>query len=114
LYRAWGADIIGMTALPEAKLAREAEICYATLAFVTDYDCWREATEIVTIEMVLNNLQRNVDLSKVILKQAVSRIPAHRDCQCATALENAIITHENAIPIAMKEKLHLLINKYVD
>jgi 5'-methylthioadenosine phosphorylase len=113
LYRSWGADIIGMTALPEAKLAREAEICYATLAFVTDYDCWREATEVVTIEMIINNLQRNVDLSKRILKETIAQIPKNRSCQCSTALENAIVTQKQVIPIELKEKLHLLIGKYM-
>ena len=113
LYRSWGADVIGMTALPEAKLAREAEICYATLAFVTDYDCWREATEIVTIEMVIDNLQRNIDMSKRILKRVVTEIPEKRECQCATALKYAIVTAPEIIPISVKEKLHLLIGKYV-
>ena len=113
LYRTWGADIIGMTALPEAKLAREAEICYATLAFVTDYDCWREATEIVTIEMIIDNLQRNVDLSKKILRETIAQIPKRRTCQCPTALENAIVTQKQVIPIELKEKLHLLIGKYM-
>jgi 5'-methylthioadenosine phosphorylase len=113
LYRSWGASVVGMTALPEAKLAREAEMCYATLAFVTDYDCWRQATDIVTIEMVIENLQRNVDMSKEILKKAVPRIPKERECLCATALENAIITHEHVVPIALKEKFHLLIGKYM-
>lgn len=113
LYRSWGASVVGMTALPEAKLAREAEMCYATLAFVTDYDCWRQATDIVTIEMVIENLQRNVDMSKEILKKAIPRIPKERECLCATALENAIITHEHVVPIALKEKFHLLIGKYM-
>lgn len=113
LYRSWGASVVGMTALPEAKLAREAEICYATLAFVTDYDCWREACETVTIEMVIQNLRRNVEMSKNILKRAVAQIPKKRECQCATALKNAIITAPEVIPAAMKQKLHLLIGRYI-
>jgi len=113
LYRSWGASIVGMTALPEAKLAREAEICYATLAFVTDYDCWREACETVTIEMVIQNLRRNIEMSKKILKRAVAQIPKKRECQCATALKNAIITAPEVIPTALKQKLHLLIGSYV-
>jgi 5'-methylthioadenosine phosphorylase len=113
LYRSWSASVVGMTALPEAKLAREAEICYATLAFVTDYDCWREACETVTIEMVIQNLRRNVEMSKKILKRAVAQIPEKRECQCATALKNAIITAPEVIPAALKQKLHLLIGSYV-
>jgi 5'-methylthioadenosine phosphorylase len=113
LYRSWGASIVGMTALPEAKLAREAEICYATLAFVTDYDCWREACETVTIEMVIQNLRRNIEMSKKILKRAVAQIPKKRECQCATALKNAIITAPEVIPTALKQRLHLLIGSYV-
>ena len=113
LYRSWGASVVGMTALPEAKLAREAEICYATLAFVTDYDCWREACETVTIEMVIQNLRRNIEMSKKILKRAVAQIPKKRECQCVTALNNAIITAPEVIPTALKQKLHLLIGRYV-
>jgi 5'-methylthioadenosine phosphorylase len=113
LYRSWGASVVGMTALPEAKLAREAEICYATLAFVTDYDCWHDTCETVTIEMVIQNLRRNVEMSKKILKRAVSQIPKKRECQCAIALKNAIITAPEVIPATMKEKLRLLVGKYV-
>ena len=113
LYRSWGANIVGMTALPEAKLAREAEICYATLAFVTDYDCWHETCETVTIGMVIQNLLRNVEMSKKILKRAITQIPEKRECQCATALKNAIITAQEVIPTALKQKLHLLVGSYV-
>jgi 5'-methylthioadenosine phosphorylase len=113
LYRSWGASVVGMTALPEAKLAREAEICYATLAFVTDYDCWHETCETVTIGMVIQNLLRNVEMSKKILKRAVTQIPKKRECQCATALKDAIITAPEVIPTALKQKLHLLIGSYV-
>ncbi len=113
LYRSWGASVIGMTALPEAKLAREAEICYATLACVTDYDCWHESQEAVTIEMVIANLQRNVKMAKKILKMVVTQIPEKRECQCATALKDAIITPPERIPAHLKKELVLLIGKYV-
>ncbi len=114
LYRSWGASIIGMTAVPEAKLAREAEICYATLAFVTDYDCWHETCEIVTIDMVLENLQRNAEMAKKILKMAVKEISTKRECQCATALKDAIITAPELIPAHRKKDLSLLIGRYID
>lgn len=113
LYRSWGASVIGMTALPEAKLAREAEMCYATVACVTDYDCWHEEHESVTIDMVISNLTQNVDIAKRIITQAVIDIPLERECGCATALENAIITAPERIPRRMKEDLALLIGKYV-
>ncbi len=113
LYRSWGASVIGMTALPEAKLAREAEMCYATVACVTDYDCWHEEHESVTIDMVISNLTQNVDIAKRIITQAVIDIPLERECGCATALENAIITAPERIPRRTKEDLALLIGKYV-
>ena len=113
LYRSWGASVIGMTALPEAKLAREAEICYATLAFATDYDCWHEAEESVTIEMALANLAKNVGTAKRILRIASARLSQERSCSCAQALQNAIITAPEKIPEEMKRDLKLLIGKYV-
>jgi 5'-methylthioadenosine phosphorylase len=113
LYRSWGASIIGMTALPEAKLAREAEICYATLACVTDYDCWHETCEIVTIDMVIENLKRNAEMAKKILKTAVTRVAEKRECQCATALKDAIITAPELIPPQKKKELSLLIGRYI-
>jgi len=113
IYRQWGVDIIGMTAIPEAKLAREAEICYATLAMVTDYDVWHEAEEPVTVEMVIRNLLQNVDRAKAILKLAVPRIPAERTCRCASALENALQTQRDYIPQETRERLKLLISKYL-
>jgi 5'-methylthioadenosine phosphorylase len=114
LYRSWGASIIGMTALPEAKLAREAEICYATLACVTDYDCWHETCEIVTIDMVIENLKRNAEMAKKILKTAVTRVAEKRECQCATALKDAIITTPELIPPQKKKELNLLIGRYIE
>lgn len=113
LYRSWGASVIGMTALPEAKLAREAEMCYSTLACVTDYDCWHEAEESVTIEMVISNLLRNVATAKRILRTVVASIPERRECPCPTALQNAIITAPDRIPDQVRKDLSLLIGKYM-
>jgi 5'-methylthioadenosine phosphorylase len=102
-----------MTAVPEAQLAREAEICYATMAHVTDYDVWHEAEEPVTVEMVIRNLLKNIEKAKEILKVLVPRIPKERKCACATALKDAIITQRERIPEELKEKLKLLIGKYL-
>lgn len=113
LYRSWGADIIGMTALPEAKLAREAEICYATLACVTDYDTWHETEKTVTIDIAIANLLKNIATAKEIVATAASRIPEIRECECATALERGIITAPDLIPAQMKRDLNLLIGKYI-
>lgn len=113
LYRSWGADILGMTALPEAKLAREAEICYARLTIVTDYDCWHPRHESVTTEMVFANLQKGVDAARKVLRLAIPDIPRERDCPCATALKDAIATSPKYISDKAKENLALLIGKYV-
>lgn len=113
LYRSWGADIIGMTAIPEAKLAREAEICYSGLAFITDFDCWNDACEPVTTEIILNNLLQNVKIAKDILKRAVGRFQDSRDCECGSALQSAIATTPGAIPDQVKQDLSLLIGKYI-
>ncbi|MEK7353773.1 MAG: MTAP family purine nucleoside phosphorylase, partial [Chloroflexota bacterium] len=121
LYRSWGADLIGMTALPEAKLAREAEICYAIIGCVTDYDSWWQPGKPVTINVILDTMRRNVDTAKNIIKLAVSRISpstgsgqaARRNCPCPTALETAIVTAGDLIPKAQKEKLSLIIGKYI-
>jgi 5'-methylthioadenosine phosphorylase len=113
LYRSWDADIIGMTALPEAKLAREAEMCYATIACVTDYDCWHESFESVTIEMVLSNLLRSVETAKGIIKTACSRLPQRRECGCAIALKDALITARSRISPHLEEKFSLLLRKYI-
>lgn len=113
VYRQWGVDVIGMTNLPEARLAREAEICYATLALATDYDCWHETEEDVSVDAVLAVLRNNVARAQEILHAAVKRIPWNRDCHCARALENAIITDPDRIPASVKKELHLLIGKYV-
>ncbi len=113
LYRSWGADVIGMTNLQEAKLAREAEICYATLAMVTDYDCWREGHDDVTIEQVVAVLHKNADNAAKAVKAAVAAMPAERTCPCAAALQYAILTDKAAIPQALKDKLGLLVAKYL-
>lgn len=114
LYRSWGGDIIGMTVLPEAKLAREAEICYASLSFVTDYDCWHDTHESVTPEMILTNLKQNVETAKAILRLAITRLPETRDCACACALETALITSAKHIPGQVKTDLEPLIGKYLN
>jgi len=106
-------DVIGMTNLPEARLAREAEICYATLALATDYDCWHETEEDVSVDAVLAVLRDNVAKAREILRALVKRVPRKRDCHCARALENAIITDPDRIPTSVKEKLRLLIGNYV-
>ncbi|WP_447974056.1 S-methyl-5'-thioadenosine phosphorylase [Nitrospira sp. Kam-Ns4a] len=113
LYRQWGVDVIGMTNLPEAKLAREAELCYATLALVTDYDCWHESHEAVTVDMILDTLHRNVALAKRILRAAVRVAGEPRACPCARALEQAIVTAPDRIPTATKRRLALLVGRYL-
>jgi 5'-methylthioadenosine phosphorylase len=113
LYRSWGMDIIGMTSLQEAKLAREAEICYAVLAMVTDYDCWHPGHDAVTVTQVLDYLSRNVENSQKIVRQAVRSLPEARSCKCASALAHAILTDRKKIPAATKKKLALLVGKYL-
>jgi len=113
LYCSWGVDVVGMTASPEAKLAREAEICYATLAIVTDYDCWHPAYESVTAEMILTNLRKGVDTVKRILSLLLPSIPERRDCACADALKDAIVTDPKYIPEMKIKELQLLIGKYL-
>jgi 5'-methylthioadenosine phosphorylase len=115
-YRSWGMDIIGMTALPEAKLAREAELCYATIACATDYDSWHETEESVTVEMVVSNLSANVANAQRILRAVAKKIPADRSantCECPSALATAILTDRSVIPASVKEKYSLLIGKYL-
>ncbi|OGX17490.1 MAG: methylthioadenosine phosphorylase [Omnitrophica WOR_2 bacterium RBG_13_44_8b] len=113
LYRSWGMDVIGMTNMPEAKLAREAEICYATLACVTDYDCWHPQHESVTIDMVIQNLQKNVENAKSILTQVLKNIPQEKKCGCQNALQYAIITDKKLIPAKVKKDLGIIIGKYI-
>jgi 5'-methylthioadenosine phosphorylase len=112
-YRAAGFDVIGMTNLQEAKLAREAEICYATIALVTDYDCWHPDHDSVTVEMIVANLLRNAATAQQIIANAVERLPIERSCECARALATAIITRPDAIPAATRERLRPIIGKYL-
>lgn len=113
LYRSWGADVILMTALPEAKLAREAEICYGMMAIVTDYDCWNEVSETVSIDMVISNLRKSIVVAKKALRHAIIGLPPKRECACGHALENAIITDPKVIPPEVKKGLSLIIGKYI-
>ncbi len=113
LYRSWGMDIIGMTNLQEAKLAREAEICYATIALVTDYDCWHPDHDQVTVEMIVANLVHNARTAQQVLAGAVGRLPFERTCGCGRALEHAIITRPDAIPLDVKRKLAPIVGKYL-
>ncbi len=114
LYRSWGMDIIGMTNLQEAKLAREAEICYATLALVTDYDCWHPDHDHVTVEMIVQNLVRNAATAQAVIKAVVERLPVDRTCECATALAAAIITRPDAMSPETRKQLAPLVSKYLD
>lgn len=113
LYRSWGMDVIGMTNLQEAKLAREAEICYATLALVTDYDCWHPEHDSVTVKMIVTNLMQNARTAQAIIAETVGRLPTGRSCPCATALANAIITNRDAIPAQTRQDLLIIVGKYL-
>ncbi len=112
-YRAWGMDIIGMTNLQEAKLAREAEICYATLAMVTDDDCWHPGHEAVTVSQVIECLNRNVGNAQRILRVAIRAMPGERNCKCGQALAHALLTDPRKIPAGTRKRLQLLIGKYL-
>jgi 5'-methylthioadenosine phosphorylase len=113
LYRSWGMDIIGMTNLQEAKLAREAEICYTTIALVTDYDCWHPDHDSVTVEMIIANLGQNALTAQAIIAGAVDSLPFERTCECATALKFALITRPQAIPADTRRNLAPLVDKYL-
>jgi 5'-methylthioadenosine phosphorylase len=113
LYRAWGADVIGMTNLQEAKLAREAEICFGTLALATDYDCWNEEAGNVEIEHVLRILSHNVELAKKTIQNVIEAAPAIRSCRCASALKNALVTERKKIPKKVRAELRPIIGKYL-
>ncbi|MBA3640683.1 MAG: S-methyl-5'-thioadenosine phosphorylase [Acidobacteria bacterium] len=113
LYRSWGMDVIGMTNLQEAKLAREAEICYATIALVTDYDCWHPSHDHVTVDMVVANLVENARTAQQVIAGAVDALPFERSCECATALKHAIITRPEAISAEAKSRLAPLVGKYL-
>ena len=113
LYRSWGADIIGMTNLQEAKLAREAEICYSTMALVTDYDCWHPDHDSVTVDMVIANLMQNAKTAQRLIARAVEGLPYDRTCECASALKYALITRPDAIPAQVQEDLAPLVGRYL-
>ncbi len=113
LYRTWGVDVIGMTNLPEAKLAREAEICYATIAFATDYDCWHQEAGDVSIGDVLRILAQSTKTAKSVIRYAIKNLPEKRECICANALKNALITGKKFIPEKTKKDLEPLIGKYI-
>ncbi len=114
LYRSWGVDVIGMTNLQEAKLAREAEICYTTMALVTDYDCWHESAESVSVEQILGYLRANAEMAQRILRLAIPRLAARtRDCACGNALQYAIVTDPAVIPAQTKKDLAPIIGKYI-
>ena len=113
LYRSWEMDVIGMTNLQEAKLAREAEICYATLALVTDYDCWHPDHDHVTVDMIVANLLQNAETATRVIRRVVTALPVDRDCECASALSAAIITRPEAIPDETKQDLAPIVGKYL-
>jgi 5'-methylthioadenosine phosphorylase len=113
LYRSWGMDVIGMTNLQEAKLAREAEICYATLALVTDYDCWHPDHDAVTVDLIIANLLQNAVTARTTIAEAVSRIQTPRTCACKDALATAIITRPEHVPAKTKHELELIIGRYM-
>jgi 5'-methylthioadenosine phosphorylase len=113
IFRSWGVDVIGMTNLPEARLAREAEICYATVALATDYDCWHDGHDDVSVEAVLAVIRQNVATAKNIIKQAVADFAGQRSCECCNALQFAIMTEAKLIPAETRQKLDLLIGRYL-
>jgi len=113
VYRSWGMDVIGMTNLQEAKLAREAEICYVTVAMVTDYDCWHEEHDAVTVSDIIANLTKNAENAAKVVSAAVAAMPADRECKCGSALAHALITDPKTVPEITRKKLELLVGKYL-
>jgi 5'-methylthioadenosine phosphorylase len=114
VYRSWGMDIIGMTNLQEAKLAREAEICYVTIAMVTDYDCWHPHHDSVTVDQVVAVLLKNAENACNVVRETVAALPVGRSCKCGSALAHAILTDRNKIPAATRERLKLILGKYLE
>jgi 5'-methylthioadenosine phosphorylase len=114
VYRSWGMDVIGMTNLQEAKLAREAEICYVTVAMVTDYDCWHPHHDSVTVDQIIAVLLKNAENAAKVVRQAVAAMPAKQSCKCSSALAHAILTDRDKIPAATREKLKLILDKYLE
>ncbi|MDI3341056.1 MAG: S-methyl-5'-thioadenosine phosphorylase [Sphaerobacter sp.] len=113
LYRQWNLDIIGMTAMPEARLAREAELCFAVLAMVTDYDVWHASAEDVTVEQVVANLRRNAETARMVVRNVVARLARPRACACGNALEHAIATAPEGVPAEVRRRLRLLLDRYL-
>lgn len=113
VYRSWGMDVIGMTNLQEAKLAREAEICYVTVAMVTDYDCWHEEHDAVTVDQIIGNLQQNAANACALVRKVVAGLPSDRECKCGSALKHAILTDRASIPSAAKERLGLILGPHL-
>src|SRR2546428_846879 len=114
VYRTWGMDVIGMTNLQEAKLAREAEICYVTVAMVTDYDCWHPHHDSVTVDQIVAVLLKNAENACKVVRETVAAMPKGRSCKCATALAHAILTERDKIPAATRQKLKLILEKYLE
>ena len=113
LYRSWGVSVIGRTNLPEAKLAREAEMCYATLALVTDFDCWHEVEEAVTAQSVLENLRANADTAQRTLRAVVASLPQDRSCSCGSALRDALVMPPDQVAPDARDRLDMIIGKYL-
>ena len=113
IYRTWGMDVIGMTNLQEAKLAREAEICYVTVAMVTDYDCWHPHHDSVTVDQIVAVLVKNAENAAKVVRETVAAMPASRGCKCGSALAHAILTDRDKIPAATRQKLSLILDKYL-
>ena len=113
IYRSWGVDVIGMTNIPEARLAREAEICYGTVALATDYDCWHAEHEDVSVEAVIAIIRQNVATARNIIKAAAARLATERICGCGEAVKFAVMTHKDTIPETTRRKLELLVGKYL-
>ena len=114
VYRGWGMDVIGMTNLQEAKLAREAEICYVTIAMVTDYDCWHPHHDSVTVDQIVAVLVKNAENASTVVRETVAALPTGRSCKCGSALAHAILTDRSKIPAATRERLKLILGKYLE
>ena len=114
LFRSWGIDVIGMTSAQEVKLAREAELCYATMAMVTDYDCWRDGEDAVSVDAVMTRLNQNAETAQALVTRLLSDLDDERSCRCGSALENAILTDRRRIAPQARERLRLLVGKYLD
>jgi len=113
VYRSWGMDVIGMTNLTEAKLAREAEICYVTIAMITDYACWHPEHDAVTVQDIIGHLVANAKNAQAVVAEAVRRMPGERSCKCGSALAHALLTDRAAVPETARRKLGLLVDKYL-